>query len=380
MKTLLVTRLALRDFRNIQSLALRPAPRFNVIAGDNGQGKTSLLEALYALATSRSFRTERLKELKRDGTEFARVDAELLEDGQTRTQRVTVTDAARAVFCDEQRAERLADYAIRTPMVVFHPGDLDLTMGGATRRRDLLDRVGLFTDPSAADDRRRYRHALRERQKALELRGERAPELDAYEQLVAHHGARLGQIRERASHALAREAEPGFRRLVASNLGFGMRYRPGRARPPGRFREELVARRGSDRRRHTATFGPHKDDLELVIDGRPARKHASQGQHRILTLTLKLAELAAIREARGTHPILLLDDVSSELDPTRIGAVFDFLSSSPSQVFVTTTRPELFQTPGAAPGDRHDYVLDAGALRAASGAPSETSREASHGS
>jgi DNA replication and repair protein RecF len=288
---------------------------------------------------------------------------------------MTVSDAGRAVFCDEQRAERLADYAVRTPMVVFHPGDLELTMGGATRRRDLLDRVGLFSDPAAADDRSRYRLALRERQKILEVRGERAPELDAYEQLVARHGARLGQIRQRASQALSREGEPAFRRLVASNLAFAMRYRPGGDLDEARFREELLARRSSDRRRHTATFGPHKDDLELSVEGRPARKHASQGQHRILTLTLKLAELAAIREARGAHPILLLDDVSSELDPTRTGAVFDYLSSSPSQVFVTTTRPELFHTPGASPYDRRDYVLESGALRGDSSAAPGASEE-----
>jgi DNA replication and repair protein RecF len=363
LKTLLVRRIALRDFRNIRELEIEPAVRFNVIAGDNGQGKTSLLEALYAVATSRSFRTERLKELQRDGSEFARVDAELCEDGQTRSQRLTVSGGGRAVFLDGERADRLAEYAVRTPMVVFHPGDLDLTMGGATKRRDLLDRVGLFTDPAAADHRRRYRLALRERQKVLEVRGEHASELVAYERLVAFHGARLGEIRLNAAAALEREAEPGWRRLVASDLGFGMRYQPGGVLDEERFRAELETRRGSDRRRRAATFGPHKDDLELVVDGRPARKHASQGQHRILTLTLKLAELAAIREARGTHPILLLDDVSSELDPTRIGAVYEFLNASPSQVFVTTTRPELFQTPGASPADRRDYRLEAGALR-----------------
>lgn len=362
MKTLLVTRLALRDFRNIQGLCIEPAVRFNVIAGDNGQGKTSLLEALYAVATSRSFRTERLKELQRDGSEFARVDVELSEDGQARTQRLTVSGGSRAVFLDGERAERLAGYAVRTPMVVFHPGDLDLTMGGATKRRDLLDRVGLFADPAAADHRRRYRLALRERQKVLEVRGEHAGELEAYERLIAHHGASLGQIRVNAMEALAREAQPGWRRLVASDLGFEMSYQPGGTLDEARFRAELEARRATDRRRRAATFGPHKDDLELTVDGRPARKHASQGQHRILTLTLKLAELAAIREARGAHPILLLDDVSSELDPTRIGAVYEFLNVSPSQVFVTTTRPELFRTPGASPADRRDYRLRAGAL------------------
>lgn len=359
---LLVTRLALRDFRNIAELALEPAPRFNVIAGDNGQGKTSLLEALYAVATSRSFRTDRLKELRRDGAAFARVDAQITERDQPRAQRITVSDAGRAVLIDEQRPEGLAAYAIRTPVVVFHPGDLELTMGGAATRRDLLDRVALFTDPSIGDDRQRYRQALRERQRVLELRGEHAPELAAYETLAARHGARLGQGRKAAAELLAEDAEPGFRRLVASDLAFGMRYEPGGALDAAVLEAELIRRRSADRRRKLATFGPHKDDLELVIDGRPARKHASQGQHRILSLTLKLAELAAIRRARGAHPLLLLDDVSSELDPTRIGAVYEFLSGCESQVFVTTTRPELFQTPGASAAERHDYRLERGAL------------------
>lgn len=362
MKSLLVSRLELRDFRNIGGLAITPAPRFNVIAGDNGQGKTSLLEALYCVATSRSFRTDRFKELRRDGAAFARVDAELTEETEVRAQRVTISDGGRAVFCNGARPERLSEYATKTPVVIFHPGDLDLTMGGAATRRDLLDRVGMFTDPTAADDRRRYRQVLRERQTVLESRGERAPELEAYETLIARHGAGLTRSRAQAAEALALDAVPGFRRLCASELGFEMRYKPGGDVDEAKIMEELAARRSSDRRRHMATFGPHKDDLELFIDGRPARKHASQGQHRILTLTLKLAELAAIRSARGAHPILLLDDVSSELDPTRIGAVYDFLRGSQSQVFVTTTRPELFHTPGAGVLDRQDYRLKAGAL------------------
>lgn len=361
---LLVTRLRLRDFRNIADLTIEPAPRFNVIAGDNGQGKTSLLEALYCVATSRSFRTDRYRELRRDGAVFARVDAEVDEQDQRRSQRVTVSDAGRAVLIDEQRPAGLGAYATRTPVVIFHPGDLDLTMGGATTRRDLLDRVAMFADPTISDDRRRYRQALRERQAVLEGRDDRAPELDTYEILVARHGARLAQSRAAAVRLLAADAEPGFRRLVASELSFVMQYRPGGALDEASLRQELFTRRGADRRRRMATFGPHKDDLELKIDGRSARKHASQGQHRILTLTLKLAELAAIRGARGAHPILLLDDVSSELDPTRIGAVYDFLRQSESQVFVTTTRPELFQTPGVGPLDRHDYRLKSGVLQA----------------
>jgi DNA replication and repair protein RecF len=366
LKRLCITRLRLRDFRNIAELSIEPASRFNVIAGDNGQGKTSLLEAVYCVATSRSFRTEKLKELRREGTPFARVDVELAEADQRRTQRVTVSEQGRGVFADDQKPASLSAYATATPVVIFHPGDLELTMGGAKARRDLIDRVALFTDPAVADDRRRYRQALRERQKVLELRGEGASELDAYEQLAARHGARLTESRRRAIDLLAADAGPSFRRLAAVDLALEMGYHAGGDADAGKLLAEFRDRRAADRRRHMATFGPHKDDLTLSLEGRPARKHASQGQHRILSLTLKVAELLAIRRARETEPILLLDDVSSELDPTRIGAVYGFLRDSESQVFVTTTRPELFQTPGAGPSVRHDYRLKSGSLQAPS--------------
>ncbi|HKO90274.1 MAG TPA: DNA replication and repair protein RecF [Polyangiaceae bacterium] len=359
---LLITRLRLKDFRNVNELSLEPAPRFNVISGDNGQGKTSLLEAIYALCTSRSFRTDRMKELPRTGSAFARVDAELCEGDQPRTQRLTLSGEGRAMFIDEQRASRLSEYATRTPVIVFHPGDLDLTMGGATARRDLLDRVGLFSEPGLLDDRRRYRQAVRERQKVLEVRGERAPELEAYETLIARHGSRLAQSRAAAARELARTTTHGFRRLAAAELRLEMEYRTGGSLDEDEFRAELVARRASDRRRHTSSFGPHKDELVLFVDGRPARKSASQGQHRILALSLKLGELAAIESARSARPLLLLDDVSSELDPSRIGAVQAFLRDSQSQVFVTTTRSDLFQTPGAAASERRDFRLRAGVL------------------
>jgi DNA replication and repair protein RecF len=352
----------LRDFRNIFELSFEPASRFNVISGDNGQGKTSLLEAIYCLATTRSFRTDQVKELRREGAIFARVDAELEDGARNRTQRLTLSDEGRGVFVDEQRATRLSEYAVGTPVVVFHPGDLELTMGGASARRDLLDRVGLFSDPALLDDRRRYRQALRERQKVLEVRGEQASDLDAYESLAAHHGARLSQCRARAATELGRAAQHSFRRLAAADLSLEMTYKPGGSAEESQFQAELLQRRSGDRRRHVASYGPHKDDLTLRVAGRLARKTASQGQHRILALCLKLAELQAIQRARGAHPLLLLDDVSSELDPTRIGAVHAFLRDSQSQVFVTTTRSELFQTPGATSLERRDYRLRAGSL------------------
>lgn len=354
--------LSLIGFRNIERLSLEPASRFNVVSGDNGQGKTSLLEAIYFTATSRSFRTERLAELRRDGAEFARVDLELVEASEVRQQRATLSSAGRTLRVDGHAPANLGSYVRLTPVVVFHPGDLELSMGAAAGRRDLLDRIGLFQDPKLGDDRLRYKRALKERQSALDLRGPDARELDVFERLVAEHGARLGQARAVAAERLERELQSAFSRLVARRLRLEVRYRPGGSLDAGELEAELRTRRAMDRRRRAATFGPHKDELELVLDRRPARKHASQGQHRILTLALKLAELSTIREARGAHPLLLLDDVSSELDPTRIGLVYDFLRESESQVFVTTTRSDLFVTPGLNDVERRDYRLEAGAL------------------
>ena len=360
-----VEHVRLASFRNITRLELTPAPRLNVIAGDNGQGKTSVLEALYLVATSKSFRAERLAELVRQGDEIASVVARVREAGLTREQRAAVGERSRSFNIDGKRPRGLAAYATRTPVVVFHPGDLGLVSGPASGRRTLLDRVALFLDPQSADHRLRYTRALRERQKLLEERGPATAELDVYEQLLGEHGAAFSRSRRRAADAVTAALGPTFVRMATPGLALAAEFRPGGDDDPDAFRAELQRRRRDDWRRGAATFGPQRDDLELTVEGRSARRHASQGQQRILTLALKVAELECLRDARGAHPVLLLDDVSSELDPSRTGAVYRFLEASASQVFVTTTRPDLFVTPDVPAAERADFVLDAGQLRSA---------------
>jgi DNA replication and repair protein RecF len=352
----------IRDFRNIRELDFEPAPRINVIAGDNGQGKTSVLEALYFVATSKSFRTEKAEELRRTSTDIGSVRADIEEAGQRREQRALLRPGARALFIDGKRAARFASYATRTPVVVFHPGDLTLVSGGAAGRRRLLDRVALYMRPTSGDARSRYEKALRDRQRTLETRGPSAPELDAYEELCARFGAELSGARAEASAALGGALLASFSRLSAAELVLSAEYRPGGTDDPETFRSALGRARGIDLRRGSASFGPQRDDYELVLDGRSARQHASQGQQRVLTLALKAAELSSVREVRGAHPILLLDDVSSELDPTRTGAVYGFVRELESQVFVTTTRPELFVTPEIAASERADWSMLAGVV------------------
>ena len=371
MPTLRLTSLRIRDVRNLHAVDLAPASRVNVITGNNGHGKTSLLEAIYFAATSRSFRTPRARELVKHGASAASVRArfeEIGDDGSpplVREQSAGLEGKRSVVKLDGKAPPSLAEFATHSPVVAFHPDELALSSGPAAGRRTLLDRLSLFLDPTSADHRARYAHALKARHQLLR----RAVDLDAplgdveaFEELCAVHGAALTRARERAVRALTPELASAFAQIAAPDLVLGVRYAPGGSPSPDDARAELRNDRRRDSHRASAAFGPHRDDLELSLGGHPVRLVASQGQHRALTLALKAAETASIAAARGLEPILLLDDVSSELDPDRTTALFTFLGLARGQVFLTTTRRELIVTPELGPEARRDFQVVDGAV------------------
>jgi DNA replication and repair protein RecF len=343
---------------------LEPAQRFNLISGDNGHGKTSLIEGLYLLCTSQSFRSKRLNETIRQGEERAHLSAQTESFGLQRQLKANVSMRGRSFLIDEKKPKRLIDYALSTPVIAFHPGDLLLANGPAQARRTLLDRVILHKDPTGADARIQYKRALRERQLLLKGKGGGASiELDAYEEVAARYGSRFSRARRAAAHSVTEAIEPAFRQMAHPDLSCHVDYEAGGTEDSSEFALELKKRRRVDALRGSATFGPQRDDLSLFVDERPARSHASQGQQRLLTLAMKLAELACVREITKMEPILLLDDVSSELDRERTAAVFRLLQASRSQVFVTTTRPELFSEVAVKGEERADFCMRNGELQ-----------------
>lgn len=371
MHRLLLERLRVRDLRNLGRVDLEPAPRVNVIAGNNGHGKTSLLEAIYFAATSRSFRTHRPAELVRHGAGVASVVARFVEVAPdfpplAREQSAAAEGNTCVVRVDGNKPASLSEYATRSPVIAFHPDELALSTGPASIRRTLLDRLALFMSPASADHRARYTRALKARRELLRnAEGAlESAEIDAFEELCARHGAALTQARHEAAEALARELYPAFARIAAPDLVLEARYSPGGSADVEEAREELRRQRRRDAHRPSAGFGPHRDDLDLFFGGHPVRAVGSQGQHRALTLALKAAETSAIASARGVEPILLLDDVSSELDPDRTAALFTFLSLAHGQIFLTTTRRDLIVTPGLGPPERRDFQVENGALSA----------------
>jgi DNA replication and repair protein RecF len=358
---------AIVDLRNVAHARLEPATGLNVITGNNGQGKTSILEAIYLLATSRSFRTSRLSELVRHEQDVGSVRGRFSERSEagslTREQSVGLQRGRRTVRLDGQPPTSLTHYATRSPVVVFDPRQMSLSTGPAVERRTLLDRVTLFTQPDIATHRARYGRALKERQRSLADRSAKLDgvhELDAYEALLAEHGAALTRARASAMIHLGAALQVAFARIAAADLSLQVAYAPGGSDDVEQAATRLREGRRLDARAKRTAFGPHRDDIALAVGGHAARVVASQGQHRAITLALKIAEQTCIAQARRVQPILLLDDVSSELDAERTAALYDHLATTASQIFLTTTRRDLILGSGPDLGGRRDFLVAGG--------------------
>ncbi len=357
-------RVSIRGLRNLHPTQLSFSPSLNVLAGGNGQGKTSLLEALCIVATGRSFRTEQLHEVVQTGVTGFGVNATLNDDGLCREQQVWYGANRRQAAIDKKRVAKIADYATRTPIVVFWPSDLELVTGPAATRRNLLDRISIYADPGAQDSRLAYARALRHRQQLLDRFDDNQTALYAFETIIAENGLRYARAHRQAADALCQSLVRSFGTLCENTLELEATFAGLVPGDVDAYRRELADRRADDRRRGRATFGPHRDDLQLSLSGRSARQHASQGQQRLLALALKLSEFRCIEAARQAHPILLLDDVVSELDQPRTGSVFEWLRSTPSQVFISTPRPDLLQALEFTSTDQMKFDVSDGQIRA----------------
>ena len=359
--------LSLRDFRNIREARLEPSPRATVLVGPNGQGKTNLLEGLFLLCTLKPLRAARLAELVRFGAERARVQGEFDGPGGVRRVAVEIGPEGRTAFLDEKplaSSDRLDAFFEGRAAVCFSPDDLLLVKGGPDQRRRFLDRAAFNRWPAVLSEARDYLRALRERNAALR-RAEpgveesfRAPLVRAGARLVARRLALVAELSPRMTEAFAEISGPAADEARLT-------YRPAAGVPAsgteeeiaGRLAEVLALRLGRDRERGYTSAGPHMDDLTLALGGRGARPFSSQGQQRALILALKIAEIENLRDRLGRPPLLLLDDVSSELDPEKNAHLLRHLAALPGQAFLTTTDRRLLE-PAAGTGAAFYRVRD----------------------
>lgn len=363
--------LRLEDFRIFSSLDLELEPGLNFLFGPNGSGKTSILEAVSWLAVSRSLRGASESEVVRWGAQRFGVGGECT-DGSRRTSIVLryQRGGPREVTVDGEPLAKLSDLLGILRVAWFGPEDTAITKGGPTERRRLLDMALCQTDPAYLAALSDYRRALRQRNEALLAWG---PDEDSddvvgvWTQQLVKSGSRvvalrlgfLGAFSEQVAVA-HRAIAPGddislaYRGSIAPAAGEGTRAGSGcgagewgadEASVAAHFRSALGRVEEDERRRGFTLVGPHRDDVEVRLNGRSLRSFGSQGQHRTAAIALKLGE-AAMLAADGHGVTVLLDDVLSELDDSRAAALVDLVGGL-GQALVTSTHP-LPQVPGVA--------------------------------
>ena len=338
---MIVTRLELVDFRNYRAAEFDLTAGVTAVLGRNGQGKTNLAEALAYLATLESFRGAPPDALIRLGADSAVIRATVRDGGRDVLIEAELSRRGRnRVQVNRQRLARTRELLGVVRVSVFAPDDLVIVKGGPSERRRMLDDtlVALAVKYDAA--RIELDRVIRQRNTLLKQAGGKATDeieltLDVWDARLVTVGEQLGHARATLVARVTPHVEQAYADLAGVPAAVEVRYEP-------EWRQEglaaaLAASREIDLRRGVSTVGPHRDDVELGLNGMPARTHASQGEQRTLALALRLAAHRLVAERTGSTPVLVLDDVLSELDPGRAAALLAHLPDG--QVVITSASP-----------------------------------------
>ena len=381
--------LQLVNFRNYDQASLRFPRMVNVFYGKNGQGKTNLLEAIYYAAFGLSHRSNREEDLVRFGQDGLAVLASLeREDGPHRIRCKRCVENGRwrkEVRIDDKKTAARDHYGFLN-VVMFSPEDLQIVKGEPALRRRFLDMEIAQTDPLYYDLLVQYNRSLKQRNRLLkDIREEKASraQLDPWDEALAGTAAKLLEKRLANLARLQSIADPIFRTLSEDQetlrLVYDLKANDGEILHPtaddGRdwrafYGESLAARRFKDILQGTTGIGIHRDDLDPLLNGRPAKAFASQGQQRCCALALKMSQIEYVRDRAGEYPVLLLDDVMSELDSSRRRQLVSFITDK-VQTFLTVNDKSLIP---AFPSNAY-FEVTGGCVRPLETGPEEGLRE-----
>ncbi len=351
--------LRLRDFRNYARLDAEFAPGFHLLLGDNAQGKTNILEAVYLMATLRSFRGVGGAQMIRHGQRGYFVGGTVVAQG-AREIKMFWSASERKLALDGRPVKKLADYLGVLRTVVFCIEDLQLVKGAARARRRFLDLLLAQTRPGYLPLLQRYLRAVRARNALLKQRAPDEAALDSFSQELV----RLGDDIIHARHELAPKFSPlarlAYRRISNDAEELRIEYQPSVKRD---FAVELAQSRSRERTYRSTLIGPHRDDLQLLLNGKSAAQFGSEGQKRTLAIALKMAQAELLAGIHGSPPILLIDDVMGELDVKRRSGFLPLLEQArkaSGQVFMTATEENWPDEPG---GVLQRWEVNAGTLK-----------------
>jgi DNA replication and repair protein RecF len=328
--------LRLRDFRNYARLDADFTPGFHLLLGDNAQGKTNILEAIYLLATLRSFRGVGGAQLVRHGARGYFVGARVTGQGSSQIK-LYWSAAERQLSLNSQPVRRLADYLGTLRAVVFCTEDLQLVKGTAARRRRFLDLLLAQTHRAYLPLLQRYSQALRARNALLKRSHPDDALLESFTAELLGTGGQIMCLRRELAPRLSPLVRLAYRRIANDAEELRLDYQPS---VKVDFAVELAQSRARERAYRSTLIGPHRDELLLLLDAQPAAQFASEGQKRTLALALKMAQAEYVTGLHGAPPLLLIDDVMGELDARRRSGLLPLLERShqaSGQVFMTCT-------------------------------------------
>lgn len=327
----MLAELQLRNFRCFEALAVEFAPGFNFFIARNGQGKTSILEAACVLLRLQSQRSSTLAPVVRFGEKAFGVV------GRVDDHRLAFRYSAlrRKVSLDEIEQRPLGEYLRLGRVVSFANTDIELVRGGSEARRRYLDFLATQIDPLYRPTLRSYERALRSRNALLKSAHPRPREIAAYDPPLIEHGTKLGAMRRRLVERLAPLATEAHRQVSASaEESLRLRFAPGNEED---FAADLANSHPKELRLRQTIVGPHRDDIELEVEGKNAQQYASEGQQRTVALALKIAQARMFQLEEGAPPLLLLDDIFGELDPVRRNALLAHLPADAQKLVTATT-------------------------------------------
>jgi DNA replication and repair protein RecF len=353
-----VVSLKLDNFRNYRTLAIEPGAGLNIFVGLNAQGKSNLLESLYLLATSKSSRAGKDTELIHFGESQTRALADVIraKNSDIEVEMTLSQTEKKSARINGVKHTRLSEVIGQLNAVLFDSGDLEIIRGEPSIRRRFLDLEISQTSPRYVLALGAYRKTLEQRNRLLrDLRDGHAPgsaraSLPAWNESLTQHGARLMERRRLFLDRLAQLASETHAILSDKRDSLEVTYLPSFSLGDlteadaiqARFLEELASVSGEESARGTTVRGPQRDDITFLVNGQDCRLFGSQGQQRTVALSLKLAERRLIEELVGEPPLLLLDDVLSDLDDARRSLLFDLTAEAGSQTFLSCTNLRAF--------------------------------------
>jgi DNA replication and repair protein RecF len=355
-------KLFFRNFRNFEKVELNMEKGFHLFWGDNAQGKTNFIEAVFVLANLKSFRNSKNADLIQWGKKSCRISGEILFQSSIKKVELEIGKKGKLARVNGKPVKSGRDYFGSFKTVLFSPEELNLVKGGPAGRRALLDRAVFLADPDYLNCVKKYENFLKNRNQLLKERRDRV-ELDVWTEGFLKAGVSLRKSRITYLREFIPQLKKNYEEITGGREKIDIVY-PGSQESGDEletnFREDLIKTREREDRFGYTLAGPHWDDPIFLLNDRPLRDFGSQGQKRSFLMAFKITQIQDVEAKTGRMPVLLLDDMASELDFLRQVNFFRFLSAREGQVFITTTDKQQLSRCGVTPV--RSYQVSGGTL------------------